>query len=229
MPDYQVIVLAAGQGRRMNAGKNKQLIEIGGQTLIEHTLQVFENDDWCDSIYVVVHPNEQKLMGDLIGKQFSKVKKIVNGGDERQDSVREGLLSLEQKLVTFVHDGARPFVTEDELHELYEQTIKHGAAFLGVPVTDTIKQIKDGKVQTLNRSELVAAQTPQAFTYDWLKKAHDYAYEHKIYATDDVALLEYLGHSPAFVHGKLSNFKITNPEDIQKAENMLKINRLDYK
>ncbi|MGP4072844.1 2-C-methyl-D-erythritol 4-phosphate cytidylyltransferase [Piscibacillus sp. B03] len=227
MARYQVIVLAAGQGRRMNAGKNKQLLEIDGKTVIERTLDVFEKDEWCDSIYVVVHQNEQDLMKELIAQRYSKVVKIVIGGKERQDSVRLGVINLEKQLITFVHDGARPFVTEDELHRLYKGTEQHGAAFLGVPVTDTVKQIKDGRVQTLKRDELVAAQTPQAFTYEWLKKAHDYAYEHQVYATDDVALLEFLDYSPVYVQGSHQNFKITNPEDIQKAENMLKINRLD--
>ncbi|RPF49961.1 2-C-methyl-D-erythritol 2,4-cyclodiphosphate synthase [Aquisalibacillus elongatus] len=229
MSEYQVIVLAAGQGKRMKAGKNKQLIQIDNRTIIEHTLQVFEQDTWCQSIYVVVHPNELDLMQDLLRGKFTKVKKFVEGGQERQDSVRQGFLSLDDEMVTFVHDGARPFVTETELHQLYEATKINGAAFLGVPVTDTVKQINNGRVTTLDRSKLVAAQTPQAFTYEWLKKAHENAFEKQLYATDDVALLEYLNLQPKVVYGNHQNFKITNPEDIQKAQNMLQINRSEDK
>ncbi|WP_054753914.1 2-C-methyl-D-erythritol 4-phosphate cytidylyltransferase [Piscibacillus salipiscarius] len=221
MPLYQVIVLAAGQGRRMKAGKNKQLLEIGGKTIIERTVDVFESDAWCDSIYLVAHPSELKLMKQL-ASQYDKVKSVIPGGKERQDSVRQGVNQLEQNLITFIHDGARPFISHDELHRLYIETEESDAAFLGVPVTDTIKQIKDGYVETLKRDELVAAQTPQAFKYDLLKRVHDYAYEHQLYATDDVALLEFLNQSPSYVEGSYQNFKITNPEDIQKAENMLK-------
>ncbi|TFB14752.1 2-C-methyl-D-erythritol 2,4-cyclodiphosphate synthase [Filobacillus milosensis] len=229
MSKYQVIVLAAGQGKRMNAGKNKQLIKIGGQTLIELTLQVFEKDDWCEAIYVVIHTDEREIMSDLIqSSSFKKIKKLIDGGKERQDSVRQGVLQLDEEMITFIHDGARPFVSVEELHNLYDETKKHGAAFLGVPVTDTIKQIEnEGRIQTLNRNQLVAAQTPQAFTYNLLKRAHEFAYEHQYYATDDVALLEGIEHSAAVVRGSYNNFKITNPEDIQKAENMLKINRSD--
>ncbi|SDN89051.1 2-C-methyl-D-erythritol 2,4-cyclodiphosphate synthase [Tenuibacillus multivorans] len=227
MSAYQVIVLAAGQGRRMKAGKNKQLLKIGHQTLIEHTLQVFENDDWCQSIYIVVHPDEMEWMERVIAKQpYKKIKPFVKGGKERQDSVRNGVKEIDKELITFVHDGARPFVTIDELHRLYEVTEEHGAAFLGIPVTDTIKKVEDdGTIHTLNRDKLVAAQTPQAFTYDLIKQAHDYAEAHQLYATDDVALLEYLDQSAVVVKGHDENFKITNPEDIQKAENMLQINR----
>lgn len=228
MGQYQVIVLAAGQGKRMNLNYNKQFIKLGQDPMIVHTLKVFENDEWCQAIYLVVHPNDENSMRDIVSHaQITKVKKIVHGGAERQDSVYQGIKALEDQIITFIHDGARPFVEKESLHELYVQTEKHGAAFLAVKVTDTIKQLDGEKVTTLDRSKLYAAQTPQAFTYEWLIKAHEYARENRILATDDVALLEELGHSAKIVEGSYGNFKVTTPDDIQKAENMLQINRLN--
>ncbi|WP_188208034.1 bifunctional 2-C-methyl-D-erythritol 4-phosphate cytidylyltransferase/2-C-methyl-D-erythritol 2,4-cyclodiphosphate synthase [Alkalibacillus aidingensis] len=226
MGNYQAIILAAGQGKRMKAGKNKQLIMLGDRPLIAHTLAVFENDPWCQFIYLVVHPDEQATMKEVIERyQFQKIKQVVLGGKERQDSVRAAVKALKDSLITFVHDGARPFVTQEELHRLYNETKQQEAALLAVPVTDTIKQVNQGEVKTLNRDQLYSAQTPQAFSFNVLKKAHEYAETEEVLATDDVALLEFIGYNPSIVEGSYNNFKLTTPEDIQKAENMLKINR----
>ncbi|MET3684057.1 2-C-methyl-D-erythritol 4-phosphate cytidylyltransferase/2-C-methyl-D-erythritol 4-phosphate cytidylyltransferase/2-C-methyl-D-erythritol 2,4-cyclodiphosphate synthase [Alkalibacillus flavidus] len=226
MEHYQVIVLAAGQGKRMGLGRNKQLLHLGDRPLIAHTLDVFERDDSCHAIYLVVQADEYDLMAEIVEQyRFGKVVKMVYGGAERQDSVRCGVDALQSDMMTFIHDGARPFVTEDELHRLLEATTSQGAAFLATPVTDTIKQQSEAGIRTLDRNQLYQAQTPQAFRYDWLKRAHDYAKENGVIATDDVALLEDLGIEPVIVEGQTQNFKLTNPEDIQKAENMLQINR----
>ncbi|MDQ0352394.1 2-C-methyl-D-erythritol 4-phosphate cytidylyltransferase/2-C-methyl-D-erythritol 4-phosphate cytidylyltransferase/2-C-methyl-D-erythritol 2,4-cyclodiphosphate synthase [Alkalibacillus filiformis] len=226
MGNYQAIVLAAGQGKRMGVGHNKQLITLGDRPLIAHTLQVFEDDPWCSAIYLVVHLDEQVVMQDIVNEHgFSKVVKFVSGGLERQHSVKHAVDSLTDEMITFVHDGARPFVSQEELHKLYEATVLHGAAFLATRVTDTIKQVEGHEVKTLDRSKLYQAQTPQAFTYKWLTEAHDYAAENKEVATDDVALLELISKNAAVVEGSYHNFKLTTREDIQKAENMLKINR----
>ena len=226
MESYQVIVLAAGQGKRMKANQNKQFIEIGSKPVLAHTLSVFEEDDWCKQIILVIHPNDQATIQSVIDDyHISKVTKCVHGGKERQDSVRHGLEALEDSMITMIHDGARPFVTIEELHGLYQATERAGAAFLAVPVTDTIKQVTDGKVKTLPRDELFAAQTPQAFRLDLIRQAHQEAYEKGIQATDDVQLVELLDEPIERVEGSYRNMKLTTPEDIQKAENMLQLNR----
>ncbi|GAA0469964.1 2-C-methyl-D-erythritol 4-phosphate cytidylyltransferase [Alkalibacillus silvisoli] len=226
MENYQVIVLAAGQGKRMDIGHNKQLMMVNDRPLIAHTLDVFEQDSWCSAIYLVVHPEEQLVMQGVVNDHhFNKVKKLIIGGKERQHSVKKGVEGLIESIITFVHDGARPFVSHEELHKLYKATADYGAAFLATPVTDTIKQVNQDGVRTLDRSQLYQAQTPQAFNYGLLKKVHNYAEKENVLATDDVALLELMGESPVVVEGSYNNFKLTTPEDIQKAENMLKINR----
>ncbi|MFB9972347.1 2-C-methyl-D-erythritol 4-phosphate cytidylyltransferase [Allobacillus sp. SKP2-8] len=226
MESYQVIILAAGQGKRMKANINKQFITIGSEPLLAHTIAVFEQDDWCDSIYLVIQEMDREMIESVVAeKQFSKVKKCVTGGKERQDSVRLGLEAVDPSKITMIHDGARPFVTQDELHRLHKATQNTGAAFLAVPVTDTIKQFDGDRVKTLKRSELFAAQTPQAFRYDLIHRAHEWAYNQGIQATDDVQLLELMEQPIELVKGSYRNMKLTTPEDIQRAENMLQINR----
>src|SRR5690625_32258 len=148
---YQVILLAAGTGKRMKKGINKQFIKIHNEEMILHTIKPFEKDEWCQHIYLVVHEDDEKKMRSLIEHQpFLKIKKIVLGGKERQQSVYNGIQALEDELITFIHDGARPFVTIDELHDLYLATEKNGAAFLAVPVIDTIKYVEKDEVKTLD-------------------------------------------------------------------------------
>ncbi len=225
-PGYQVIMLAAGQGKRLKAGRNKQLIQLDQKPLIAHTVAVFEQDEWCEEICLVVQPQEEEVFRNLSKSYgWSKVSQFVHGGQERQDSVRNGIEALKDERITFIHDGARPFVSKQELHALYEQTRNTEAAFLAVPVTDTIKEVTEQQVKTLDRKYLYAAQTPQAFTYSLAKKIHDFAHENKFVATDDVSIAEALGIRPTVVKGSYDNFKITTPEDIQKAENMLQINK----
>ncbi|MDQ0160429.1 2-C-methyl-D-erythritol 2,4-cyclodiphosphate synthase [Alkalibacillus salilacus] len=228
MEQYQAIVLAAGQGKRMELGQNKQLLQLGDRPLIAHTLNVFEEDPLCRAIYLVVQADEHDVMKEVVNEySFGKVMKYITGGAERQDSVRQGVEAVEENVITFVHDGARPFVRQDELHDLFEATKRQGSAFLATPVTDTVKQQSEQGIKTLDRSTLYQAQTPQAFQYDWLKEAHDHAYKYGVMATDDVALLEEIGLEPIVVEGSVDNFKLTNPEDIQKAENMLQMNRFE--
>ncbi|MFC0013906.1 MULTISPECIES: 2-C-methyl-D-erythritol 4-phosphate cytidylyltransferase [Allobacillus] len=226
MESYQVIILAAGQGKRMKANVNKQFITIGSEPLLAHTIDVFEQDDWCEAIYLVIQPNDRAMIESIVAeKNFSKVRQFVTGGKERQDSVRLGLEAADPSKLTMIHDGARPFVSQEELHRLHKATERTGAAFLAVPVTDTIKQVEGGRVKTLKRSELYAAQTPQAFRYDLIQRAHEWAHNEGIQATDDVQLVELMDQAVEVVEGSYRNMKLTTPEDIQRAENMLQINR----
>ncbi|QGH36885.1 2-C-methyl-D-erythritol 4-phosphate cytidylyltransferase [Gracilibacillus salitolerans] len=222
---YNVIVLAAGQGKRMNAGKNKQFIELLKEPLIIHTLKKFIQDSWCHNIYLVINPNEQKQMEDLItAYQWQNQISFVYGGRERQESGYKGLLAISeenQDMVVMIHDGARPFVEEAELHELAHAAKEKKAALLAVPVTDTIKRKNGNKIETLDRSTLWAAQTPQAFEYQLIKKAHQQAIAAEFLGTDDVSLVEALGVPVDIVHGTYQNVKLTTPEDIMRAEMIL--------
>ena len=117
-----------------------------------------------------------------------------------------------------IHDGARPFIKQDYLHNLAEKAEKVGAALLAVPVTDTIKQRIDSQLQTLNRDTLWAAQTPQAFTYEKIMEAHERARNEQFLGTDDISLIERISQPIEIVEGSVQNIKITNPDDLLRAK-----------
>lgn len=220
MIKYTAIVLAAGQGKRMGAGHNKQFININDKPLVLHTLAVFERDTWCEEIILVTNEQEREQMEALLERFPSSTPiRVVDGGAERQDSVYEGLSAVRhQTFPVLIHDGARPFVMEEGLHTLAETAVDKGAALLAVPVTDTIKQKEGTRLTTLDRNKLWAAQTPQAFQYDLITRAHEEARERGYYGTDDASLVEQSGKEVAVVQGSYDNIKLTTPEDLHKAE-----------
>ncbi len=218
MITYSAVVLAAGQGKRMNAGKNKQFLMIGKDPLIIHTLKPFMNDSSCKEIILVIQKNEQEQFKHLLQSYqlLSKVK-LIDGGKERQDSVYQGLKAVTHDFV-MIHDGARPFITVKELQQLLNRTELTHAAIFAVPVTDTIKKVSGKKLETLDRSVLWAAQTPQAFSLPLIKKAHQHALDNHFLGTDDASLVEEIGHAVEIVEGSYHNMKLTTPEDLKRAE-----------
>ncbi len=224
MISYQAIVLAAGQGKRMQAGQNKQFLTLQGKPLIIHTLFIFHQDSACQAIKLVVNPREEKIIQELVDQyQLGDKIEIVHGGKERQDSVYEGLRACEgEGDVVLIHDGARPFVQHENLLKLTEQAVQSGAALLAVPVTDTIKSYQEGSLVTLDRKHLWAAQTPQAFRFSVIKDAHETAKQEGYYGTDDTSLVERLNQKVEVVAGSYDNIKLTTPEDMEKAHAILK-------
>ncbi|WP_163539089.1 2-C-methyl-D-erythritol 4-phosphate cytidylyltransferase [Gracilibacillus sp. YIM 98692] len=222
---YNVIVLAAGQGKRMNFGKNKQFIPLQEEPLIVHTIKNFVKDPWCQKIYLVINPIDRIEMKKLFQSyDWSHRLQLVDGGNERQESGYKGILAIKEEddeFVVMIHDGARPFVSTKLLHELAHTASHSKAALLAVPVTDTIKQKTGGSIQTLDRSTLWAAQTPQAFQYRVIKQAHQKALEEQYIGTDDASLVEALGETVKIVQGSYENVKLTTPEDIARAETIL--------
>ncbi|TMU83293.1 2-C-methyl-D-erythritol 4-phosphate cytidylyltransferase [Bacillus sp. BHET2] len=221
--EYEVVIPAAGQGKRMKAGKNKLLLELNNCPVIIHTLRVFERDSHCKGIYLAIHPMERDAFTSLL-KRFgiTKVVKLVDGGEERQHSVYNALLEVRHEIV-LVHDGARPFIKESTIHQLVEKTYSTGAAIAAVPVKDTIKKVLDGKVEeTIERSSLWMVQTPQAFRVSVLKKAHGEADEDGFLGTDDASLVERLDVEVSVVESDYDNIKLTTPEDLYFAEAILK-------
>lgn len=218
MIQYQVILLAAGQGKRMKAGQNKQFLSLKNKPLLIHTLEAFDGDNWCKTILLVINPDEEvKIYNLLKSYTFNTEIKIIYGGKERQDSVYQGLKQCDQTKLVFIHDGARPFISEHYLHELARKTNECGASLLAVPVTDTIKQVEKEKLNTLNRSMLWAAQTPQAFQFNIIFNAHRQANSEGYLGTDDASLVERMNHPVKIVQGSYDNIKLTTPEDLEKA------------
>lgn len=227
--NYQVIIPAAGQGKRMNAGRNKQFIELEKVPIIIHTLKVFEEHSLCLGIILVINEAEKADFLKLIEKyQITKVKHLVPGGQERQFSVYNGMKAVMEGEQVLVHDGARPFITQKSIEDLLSKTIKTGAATLAVPVKDTIKRVENGiVVETVERSSLWSIQTPQAFKLSLILEAHENALREGFLGTDDASLLERMDHEVAIVAGEYTNIKITTPEDLYIAEAILSRRKSD--
>ncbi|NOY77444.1 MAG: 2-C-methyl-D-erythritol 4-phosphate cytidylyltransferase, partial [Calditrichaeota bacterium] len=194
--------------------------------ILFYTLKQIEQCGEIDEIILSVPEEELTFVADEIIDRFGiqKIRKIVAGGKERQDSVRAAFeaIDVEPELV-LVHDGVRPFVTQEILHRAIEETRKHGATVVGIPITATVKRVIDGKVgATLNRNELWEIQTPQTFRYDWFEQASEKAQADHFYGTDDASLLEHAGFPVYAVLGSPYNIKITHPEDLEMAELILK-------
>ncbi|WP_077210451.1 2-C-methyl-D-erythritol 4-phosphate cytidylyltransferase [Bacillus dakarensis] len=221
---YQVIIPAAGQGKRMGAGKNKLLLTLNDIPIFVHTLMVFENDEKCDGIILVISPNDEETFKDLISNyQIHKVTAIVYGGKERQNSVYNGLKAVQSSEVILVHDGARPFIDIDTIHALVDEANIHGAAVVAVPVKDTIKRVENNEViETVERSSLWAIQTPQAFRVPLLLEAHQWAEENGYTGTDDASLVEKINKPVKIVQGSYDNIKLTTSEDLYFAEAIMK-------
>lgn len=215
------LIPAAGTGRRMGTDKSKQYLEVGGRPILAHTLEVFDRCDAVSEVYLIVHEDDCAFACEIIdGMRFSKSIKVIPGGKERQDSVRNGLSSIYKCDMVMIHDGVRPFVTEEIIDRAIEETVKYGATTVAVPAKDTIKSVDgDGFViETLERKKLWQIQTPQTFRYEIIKEAFDRAYADGFYGTDDAALVERLGYKVKIVEGSYQNIKITTPEDMVIAE-----------
>jgi 2-C-methyl-D-erythritol 4-phosphate cytidylyltransferase len=215
--DYWTVIPAAGQGKRMNAGISKQWIELLGKPVLAHTLDVFEKDPACAGIILVGSEQELQQMQNFVQTfQYTKVRQIVPGGKERQQSVYEGLKKVpEDAALVLVHDAARPFITIDSIGQLVNKAADTGSAVLAVPVKDTVKRVVQHQVEeTIDRSSLWAVQTPQAFRLSIVKRAHEEADSDGYLGTDDASLVERIGETVAIVMGDYHNIKLTTSDDL---------------
>ncbi|SDI06155.1 2-C-methyl-D-erythritol 4-phosphate cytidylyltransferase [Alteribacillus persepolensis] len=221
---YAVVIPAAGQGKRMQAGFNKQFLMLEKKPVIIHTVSVFAHDPWCERIVVVANENEIEDMKQLI--QDWKIPNdidVVPGGSERQDSVMEGLRHISAAEIVLIHDGARPFIRPLHIHKLVEKAQHQGAAVLGVKIKDTMKRVKDHLVlETIDRSYVWSVQTPQAFQFPVIYDAYKKAQEEGFRGTDDTSLVERTGFPVHIIEGDYNNIKLTTPEDITIAQAILK-------
>jgi 2-C-methyl-D-erythritol 4-phosphate cytidylyltransferase len=225
------IIVAAGQSERFGGGLPKQFRALAGRPLLAWTIERFEKATSIDSITLVVAEEHLLYAGEKVVDPFGfhKVTRIVPGGEVRRESVLKGLerLPLSTGLVA-IHDGARPLVSPADIDAVVALAAKERAAMLAAPVTDTVKRVKEGYVMsTLERNALYLAQTPQAFQYDLILKAHRQANESGLDVTDDAALVERLGFKVRVVEPSRPNFKITRREDLIAAEAFLKEARDD--
>ncbi|MDH4029143.1 MAG: 2-C-methyl-D-erythritol 4-phosphate cytidylyltransferase [Nitrospirota bacterium] len=227
--DIIAIVPAAGMGKRFDPSIIKTFAELEGAPLLVHTLKRLHREASITEIIPVLRQQDiEKGLKMAKDHKLDKIKRIAEGGRERQDSIYNALNLLERsgtgndKLV-LIHDGARPFIPEGTIEKLAEGLKAADGAIPGIPVRDTLKQVDDNgiAVSTLDRERIRAVQTPQLFSFSTLKKAYDKAYREGHYATDDAALVERNGGRIKIINGSPYNIKITTPEDLDMIRHVL--------
>jgi 2-C-methyl-D-erythritol 4-phosphate cytidylyltransferase len=212
-----VIIPAAGSGTRIGGDVPKQFRKVGDRTILQYVIDRFLATDDVARVVVPVSSDwlprmQQELSGDRL--------QVVAGGETRQESVWRGLLAVEGSEfdVVAVHDAVRPFFSIDAFHAAVEAAHREGAALLAIPVTDTIHGVHDGTIAaTLDRRDLVAAQTPQCFRPQLLREVLERAAAEGIEGTDEAGLAARFGFTVRVVPGDPGNFKITRPEDLDRA------------
>lgn len=222
------IILAAGQGKRMKTKVQKQFLMLQGKPLLYYSLACFQKSDEIQEIVVVTGKESiDYCRSEIIEKYgFTKVKSIAEGGKERYDSVYAGLEACSADTdYVFIHDGARPFVTEDIIKRTKEVAVTYQACIAGMPSKDTVKIIDENNMvsATPERSRVWSVQTPQVFLYSLIKEAHDTARSVSMQGiTDDAMVVEQYKNTPVhIVEGAYENIKITTTEDILVAEKIL--------
>ncbi len=225
------IIAAAGSGTRMKSDISKQFISVGGIPVIVRTLSAFDAADEIDEVIVVTKPEDIPTILDMTKKyNIKKVVSVICGGETRQASVRLGLEEIKGELV-LIHDGARPFVTPEQINFVAKALYDTDAAALGIPVKDTLKEATDDGfiAGTHDRTSLYSIQTPQGFKTDILRLAHNRAEANHLSVTDDCALCENMGVKIKIIEGSSSNIKITTPDDLILAEGIIKGRQGDKK
>ena len=217
------LIPAAGKGTRMAHALKKPYLKLGEKPILAHTIQKFEQNTAVDAIYVIVDEVDSNHCRKTVLEpySFTKVQQLVVGGETRQQSVYNGVQVLSADVdFVIVHDGVRPFVTDETIFACLTAADKCGAAVSAVPVKDTIKVADENCFinDTPDRERLWAVQTPQIFRKSLLEAAHQTAQERQFTATDDAALVEQLGFPVKLVKGSYANVKITTPVDMQVAE-----------
>lgn len=219
------IIVAAGKGTRMNSKINKQFLELKGKPVLYYTLKVFEDNEFIDSIILVLSKNEiEYCKKNVLDKyKIKKVIKVVQGGPTRQNSVVNGLLAAKGSDIVLIHDGARPFVNDEMIEKGIKYAETYEACACGVNPKDTIKvRGRDNfAIDTLKREELFSVQTPQCFKYDLILNTHQKALKDKFQATDDTSIVEMYNHKVYLYEGSYSNIKITTPDDLIIGEKIL--------
>lgn len=220
------LVLAAGRGERLGAGLPKALVRLAGVPLVVRAIEAIAAAAEIERVVPVIPPGEADRFAPLFEAlgASAKLAAPVEGGAERQDSVRAGLAALGAEVgFVAVHDAARALVRPDDVSRVVAAARRDGAALLAVPVRDTIKRVRDGRViETPSRAECWAAQTPQVFRLELLREALAKADAEGFVATDDAQLVERLGVAVRVVEGDPGNLKITGPDDLTAAEAWLR-------
>jgi 2-C-methyl-D-erythritol 4-phosphate cytidylyltransferase len=227
MSRIAAIVPAAGLGTRMGAETPKQFLELDGMPLILFTLRRLAASAAITEFFISTRAEDIVSLQDTVAKAgLGRPARVVHGGDTRQQSVANALAQVDSATeIVLVHDAVRPFVTLEQIERVIVEARTRGAAILGIPAIDTVKEVKRASLpqdvalitSTIPRERIVLAQTPQAFQYALIRDAFRSGQKDGVTASDEAGLVERLGHDVYVVQGSDRNLKITRPADMELA------------
>jgi 2-C-methyl-D-erythritol 4-phosphate cytidylyltransferase len=227
MSRIAAIVPAAGLGTRMGAETPKQFLELDGMPLILFTLRRLAASAAITEFFISTRAEDIVSLQDTVAKAgLGRPARVVHGGDTRQQSVANALAQVDPTTeIVLVHDAVRPFVTLEQIERVIAEARTRGAAILGIPAIDTVKEVKRASLpqdvalitSTIPRERIVLAQTPQAFQYELIRDAFRSGQKDGVTASDEAGLVERLGHDVYVVQGSERNLKITRPADMDLA------------
>jgi len=227
MSRIAAILPAAGLGTRMGAETPKQFLELEGAPIVIHSVRRIASCPLVTDIIIATRgEGVASLEARLGAENFKQNVRVVRGGDSRQESVAHALKEVPSDTeIVLVHDAVRPFVTVEQITRVIEEARRCGAAILGVPAMDTVKEVKRTSLPedvalitgTIPRERVVLAQTPQAFTTKLIQEAFERAQADGVNASDEAGLVERIGHEVHVVLGSERNIKITKPADMELA------------
>jgi 2-C-methyl-D-erythritol 4-phosphate cytidylyltransferase len=221
-----VIIAAGGKGERFGSDMPKQFVELKGKPIIVRTIELFDDIKEIDSIVIAVHSEWFSFTKELIEKfNLTKVKEVVVGGKERQDSIYNALhsKSIEDAEIVLIHDAIRPFLSKTLIGKILDATEENGAVVLGITPKDPVKEVnnKNQILKTLQRGKLSITQTPQSFWKEIILEAYNKARDVNYIGSDSSQLVEFLGYKVTVVEGEDNNIKVTTPFDLKIAELIL--------
>ncbi|EDM36855.1 2-C-methyl-D-erythritol 4-phosphate cytidylyltransferase [Pedobacter sp. BAL39] len=215
---YYAIIVAGGSGNRMQQAIAKQFILLDGKPILMHTLQAFASSELQPEIFLVMSRLQQDYWKSLCEThQFQIAHQLIDGGEQRFHSVRNGLLAIHGPGIVAVHDAVRPLISPKLIVNSFLMAQQKGNAVAGIAPTDSVRRfLAPEKTEALDRNDLVLIQTPQAFDLDMLRKAYQQPYTP--FFTDDASVAEAAGYPIHIIEGERTNIKITYPQDLDIAE-----------
>jgi 2-C-methyl-D-erythritol 4-phosphate cytidylyltransferase len=210
----------------MKGAMRKQYLDLSGRPVVAHSIMAFDSCSLVEEIFLIVPKEDIEYCQNNILSLLDLKKQInlVHGGAKRQDSVYNGLRAITKNTeIVVIHDGVRPFIPPEGIKECVLGSKKYGACIFGAPASDTLKRVYESNIieTTIPRENIWLAQTPQAFKYDLILKAHEIAKQDGYIGTDDASLVERLGEDVKIINGGIFNIKITKNEDLAVAKAML--------
>lgn len=217
------IIAAAGAGTRLGLG-SKALVELNGRTTLSRVVELFVGLEEVEEVVVVGPPARlERAEAEVAVLAPSKPVRVCAGGETRQLSVRAGLAQLQGCTHVLVHDAARPMASPALIRRVLAAALESGAAIPGLPPRDAVKRVEAGRmVESLDRSRVVLAQTPQAFATPLLLRAHFEAADAGLVGDDDAQLVAASGHAVSVVAGEPTNIKLTTAEDLELLQALIR-------